>query len=327
MIMRFAESWTLFHNTYLVGWLIGVALSLVGVVAVARDQIFLGAAVSQASTLGIALAMFGAVKLAAFGFGWLESDFVLSAAAVVFSVGAAIFAGGGGDERGESHEAIAGWVFLLSASVSILIVSHSPHGLDEIHRLLSSSLIGATDADVIVFGVLTVLVALAIARLRRRLLLFATDAPMAAALGMHVRRWSLATAAALGLTIGLAIRSSGLLFTFGSLVLPPLIAKNLCRRMESMFVVAAAASLTAGVAGFMIANQGDYPPAQMTVAILAALLAGAWALRALQVRRDRQERGVTADAVAPATGKPARGPHSERGALTTPRRPAPRTRA
>ena len=57
MIQDFASSWHLFHNSYLAGWLIGLLLALIGVLVVARNQIFIGVAVSQASTLGIALTM------------------------------------------------------------------------------------------------------------------------------------------------------------------------------------------------------------------------------------------------------------------------------
>ncbi len=57
MIESFLASWDLFRDTYLVGWLLAVLLSLLGVFVVARDQVFLGAAVTQASTLGVALAL------------------------------------------------------------------------------------------------------------------------------------------------------------------------------------------------------------------------------------------------------------------------------
>ena len=58
--------------------------------------------------------------------------------------------------------------YFFSASGAILIVSHSPHGLDEIHRLLSSSIIGATQREVWTFGVLVVLTTLALATSHRR---------------------------------------------------------------------------------------------------------------------------------------------------------------
>ena len=45
MITTFLESWDLFYLTYLTGWAIAAGLGLAGIIVVARDQIFLGAAV------------------------------------------------------------------------------------------------------------------------------------------------------------------------------------------------------------------------------------------------------------------------------------------
>lgn len=168
---------------YLVGWSIALLLSLVGVLAVARDQIFIGAAMSQASTLGIALAMWIGAWIAPATLPWFHSDEFLSAMAVAFSLGAALITGGWAATDRESHEAITGWVFLGSASLSILIVSHSPHGLEEIHRLLASSIIGATRTDVWGFSALAGLTALFLAVTHRRTLLFLMDPAMAAAVG------------------------------------------------------------------------------------------------------------------------------------------------
>ena len=56
MIESFVASWDLFGSTYLVGLLIAGVLSVVGVWIVARDHIFLGAAVLF--ILGILAALF-----------------------------------------------------------------------------------------------------------------------------------------------------------------------------------------------------------------------------------------------------------------------------
>jgi ABC-type Mn2+/Zn2+ transport system permease subunit len=282
VIEEFLSSWPLFQNTYLVGLSIALLLSLVGVLAVARDQIFIGAAISQASTLGIALAMWIGVWAAPATLPWFRSDGFLSSMAVAFSVIAALITTRGGEELRESHEAITGWVFLVSASLSILIVSHSPHGLEEIHRLLASSIIGATRADVWGFGALAGLTALFLAATHRRILLFLMDPAMAAAVGMNIVRWAMLISALLGLTVGLSIRSSGMLYTFGCLVLPALIAKNICREVRPMFLVAPLVALMTGAIAFVLANHYDYPPAQMTVALLSLLLVMAWLFRRLR---------------------------------------------
>lgn len=221
MIESFLSSWPLFQNTYLGGWLIGLLLSLIGVLVVARDQIFIGAAVSQASTLGIALAMWAGSLGMAQGLPWLRSDGFLSSMAIASSMLAALITGRGGDATKESHEAITGWVFLGSASLSILVVSRSPHGLEEIHRLLSSSIIGATRADVWAFGTLAGLSALFLWATIRQTLLFTLDPAMAEAVGMRVTRWGALMSVWLGLAVGMSIRSSGMLYTFGCRAPPP----------------------------------------------------------------------------------------------------------
>lgn len=276
MIESFLASWDLFQQTYLAGWLIALLLSLVGVFVVARDQIFIGIAISQASTLGIAIGMGAGSWIDLHDVAWLSSDGFLSGMAVVFAILAALLTARRSEAGSESHEAITGWVFLLSASLSILLVAHSPHGLDEIQRLLSSSLIGATTRDVWTFAGLSGFTIVALGVAHRRLLLFAMDPPMAAAVGMRVSWWAAGVAIWLGLVIGLSMRVSGMLYTFGILVLPALVAKNLCREVRIIFLISPLIALSVGTIGFVLANHYDYPPAQMTVALLCGLLIVAW---------------------------------------------------
>jgi zinc transport system permease protein len=282
MIRTFLESWALFYQSYLAGWLISFLLSLIGVLVVARDQIFIGAAVSQASTFGIALAMWATAILHLDLFPWFQPDLFFSGMAVVFSVMAAFATGTAGETGKESHEAVTGWVFLISASLSILIVSHSPHGLEEIHRILSSSIIGATLADVLVFAALVLLSASFLVFLYPKILLFALDRTMAVAVGMKLGTWNAIISVWLGLAIGLSIRASGMLFTFGCLVLPPLIAKNLCRKVRSMFIVSPVAGVGIAILGFALANHYDYPPGQLTVALYCLGLMVAWIVRSFR---------------------------------------------
>jgi len=286
----FLASWGLFHNSYLVGWLVGVILALVGVVVVARDQVFLGAAVSQASTLGIALALCASSVFPLHSeegslwhsTSWLCCDSFQVTMAVAFSVLAALVTSRADRAKRESHEAITGWVFLISASLSVVVVAHSPHGLEEIRRIHSSSIIGATTADVGLFAVLLAVTVLLLVAAGRRLLLFVTDPSMAAAVGMRVERWATFESLWLGLVVGLSIRVSGMLFTFGSLVLPALVAKNVCREVRPMFFVAPVVALATNTLGFVLANRYDFPPAQMNVVLACLLLVAAWLFRGLR---------------------------------------------
>jgi ABC-type Mn2+/Zn2+ transport system permease subunit len=51
-----------------------------------------------------------------------------------------------------------------------------------------------------------------------------------------------------------------------------------------MFLVAPLVALSAGVVGFVLAHHYDFPPAQMTVALLGFALLLAWGVRWLRHR-------------------------------------------
>jgi ABC-type Mn2+/Zn2+ transport system permease subunit len=279
VIGAFLESWPLFHNTYLAGAAMAVGLAAIGVWVVARDQLFLGAAISQASTLGISLLLWLEWLGASAAAPWLGSRAAADACAVAASITTALATWRPPRPGGESAEARTAWIFLLAAAVPVLLLAHSPHGLEEVHRLMFSTLLGATAADVVVFGTVAVATAAAIAVLHRRLLLYAMDPEMAAAVGLRTALWGRAIAVWLGLAIGLSIRVSGLVFTFGCLVLPALAAKNLCREMRPVLWLAPLLALATSIAAFVVANAIDVPPAHATVTGLCGLVAASWLVR------------------------------------------------
>lgn len=287
MIQDFLASWSLFHNAYLSGWLIGLLLSLIGVLVVARDQIFIGAAVSQASMLGIAVGMALGSWATLDEQSWFRSDMFHAMMGGVFSVMAALLTTRGGKSAGqESHEAVTGWVFLLSVSFSILLMSHSPHGLEEVHRLLSSTIIGATSTDVWIFAIMTAATIVVLALCSQQALLVVMDPEMARAVGLRVGWWDAGMSIWLGIAIGFSIRVSGVVYAFACLVLPALVAKNLGREVRTMFFVSPAITLATGIVAFILANHYDYPPGQTATAGLCLLLLLAWAARSLGVSRS-----------------------------------------
>ena len=137
-----------------------------------HSEIFLGAAVSQASTLGTAVAIWiqgGAISHV------LGSEVVTFLLAVLASVATALLTSRASRPGHESAEAVTGWVFLVGSTIPVLLLASNPHGLEEVHRLLFSSILGASRADVFLFCGLLVATVVGIARLRDRIVLFAMD--------------------------------------------------------------------------------------------------------------------------------------------------------
>ncbi len=283
MIQSFVTSWPLFHDAYVAGWLIAMLLALLGVVVVTRDQIFLGAAVSQASVLGIALAVSAGGAAAASGCGWCDDDWTHTIVGGVFAVIGAMVTSTLALRR-ETHESLTGWVYLTSSCFAVLLLAHSPHGMDEINRLLASTIIGAGSADVGIFAALLVLAGVATLRWHAPLRLVLMDPEMARAVGVRVDVWNRVLAVALGAAVGLAIHVSGVVYSFGCLVLPALVAKNLSREVRAMLWLSPVVALVAAVAGFVVANDRDLPPGQAAIAILCVALVGAWSVRVWRSR-------------------------------------------
>lgn len=279
LLEAFLDSWPLFGTSYATGWLIAAVLGLCGVIVVAQRQVFLGIATAQASSLGIATAL------------WLAQSEVfvdhhdLHGPPLYFGVGFAIAASlltTRGGRPTESAESVGAWIFVVSSSLAVILLAHSPHGLEEVERLTFSTLIGADAHDLWKFGLLLALAAGAVAWQHPQFLLVTTDPATAEALGLRVRATTTALAIGVGLAIGMAMHSAGTLYTFGCLALPALAAKNLCRTMRGLFVLAPALAVACAVVGFVLANGYDYPPGQVAVAVQGALLLAAWLVRRLR---------------------------------------------
>lgn len=303
MIDAFLSSWDLFQHAYLAGWIAGVVLSLAGFLLVARNQVFLGAAVSEFSAFGLALVtVVGAwagrnagidehlfhyhpghdhSSGLPFPFNWMAHPAFSAVVAMGFAAAAACLTGLANFRR-ETREAASAGLFLFGAAATVLLLINTAHGTEQINHVMFSTLIGATAADVwILLGFLVVWAAGVLPR-RREFLLFVTDPASAAACGVPVRAWSFAAYAFVGLLTGFSMRAAGMLYTFGCLVLPVMAARGFAREGRTVLWLAPALSLAAGVSGFILANHHDLPPAQGVVLLLSL----AW-LTSLLFRRLR----------------------------------------
>jgi len=82
-----------------------------------------------------------------------------------------------------------------------------------------------------------------------------------------------------------SIHVAGVIYTFASLVLPALIAKNLSQEVRSMFFISPLVASTTGIFSCMLANYYDYPPDQMATAVLCFVLVVAWFVHYVRATR------------------------------------------
>lgn len=265
MLQEFMMSFPLFFETYLSALFMAIFLSMLGILVVNREQIFLTAAISQAATLGIAVDIIIG----------LQQPMIT---AVAFSIIAAVISGMQDKRGGSNREEFSAWVFLVSASLSVLLLANHPQGVKQIQSLIASSIIGSGMFEVIVFAIISLIVIITYFIVHDKLRLFIIDPIMAAAIGIPIVLWNWYISVFLGFSIGMAMCSSGMIFTFGCLVLPAQIAKTLCKRVSLMFIVSPLIAIISVASGLIIANYYNYPPGQMIISLMGGFLVLAWVI-------------------------------------------------
>lgn len=279
MIGKFIESWSIFSQGYLVSLLGAGVLGLAGVIAVARRQVFIAAAVSQASTLGYAVAtLFVAAGAQSMVDGYMR-DVVTIASAMMAAFITMFLGGGSQDGKRTDGDEMTAWVFIMSSACSVLLLTNSPNGLEMFRRIQTSTVIGSETSDVVTFAVLLVAGLIALAAYWRELVLLLSDPVMAAAVGMRVTAWNIVLALTVGLVVGMSVKSAGMLFTFGCMAFPAMIAKQWCGQIKSLFVVAPVVAVSSAFVGLWASYTWQSPPGLVIVAILGVVALLAYVVR------------------------------------------------
>ena len=269
----------LLRNSVYTSVLVGFACPLVGVFLVMRRLVFMGVALPQISSTGVAVALslplWLGFKLADHGsHSAHELAFVGS---ITFSL-AAILALAFMERRGRGQpEGRLGAAYVVAAALSILLLSKNPYGEIGWLDMMKGEVIAIHDADLALTAATLTLVLATLGLFHKELLLVSFDREMASILGKKVVFWDVLLYLLIGLTVSMAVLSVGPLIAFGFLLIPALTAHLHARTMRQF---TALASLVGGVAaflGFWIAYQWDLPVGPTDVVLLGVFYATAWA--------------------------------------------------
>lgn len=248
-----------------------------GVFIVLRRAVFVGAALAQVSSFGVAVALWlgGALGVA--------SGHQLPAwgqpLALVMTLGAAVAMAVQYRERSLPRETMIGVVYAAAAALAILVVAITPGGESEGMNLLFGNVLTISFAEVIGLAMLAGLVGLVHVFFFRKFLFSSFDPDMATALGLRARWWNVLLFLTIGVTISFAIRAAGALVIFNFLVLPAATGLILASRMRGVLAVSMLAGLVASVTGIAISYVWDWPTGPTIVAVSVAFGALAAAVK------------------------------------------------
>src|SRR5207245_727340 len=145
------------------------------------------------------------------------------------------------ERRGrETVEARIGVTYAIAAPLTILSLAVDPHGDAEMVNLLKGDILATTRTSLTLLAGVLGAVVLVLFACRKEFLLVSFDRDLAVVFGKWAGLWDGLLYLTIGVTISLGVMTAGPLVTFGFLVVPPLTARLLTRRMLSFSLVAAA---------------------------------------------------------------------------------------
>lgn len=268
----------LFRDALYGSLVLALGCSVLGVWVVLRRIVFVGAALAELSSAGIALAYW----LEGIGLGLGLATHPLAVSLLVTVAAALGFAGGLGRPM-VPPDAKIGVAYAVAGAVGILLIAKAAHG--EAHDLmLEGNILGITRRDTLVLAGVIVPVLLAHLLFYKEFLFTSFDRETSSTLGFRVGRWTVLLYATLGIVIAFAMQFAGVLLVFNFLVLPAVTGLLVARTMAGTFAVAVGSALLAALIGFTLSIPFDLPTGPTMVAVSGCFVLLAWIARHAQHR-------------------------------------------
>jgi ABC-type Mn2+/Zn2+ transport system permease subunit len=275
----------LLRNSVYASVLIGFACPIVGVFLVLRRLVFMGVALPQVSSLGVALALSLPVWLGARPAGPRGEHALAFAGSLVFSLGAILALAILERRRQGMNDGRLGTAYVVAAALSILVLSKNRFAEIGWLDMLKGEIVTISNFDLALTAAVLAASLLGLGLFHKELLLISFDRDMATTLRKNVRSWDVLLYLLIGLTVSVAVLSVGPLIAFGFLLIPALTAHLFARSMRQFVVFA---SLTGGgvaFVGFWIAYRWDLLTGPTDVVLLGLVYAAAWVLRRFSALR------------------------------------------
>jgi zinc/manganese transport system permease protein len=247
-------------------------LVYLGLHVVERGVIFVDLALAQVAALGVAVAVLVGSEPAHSFFPWVM--------ALLFTlIGATVFAWTRFRDGRVPQEAFIGIVYIVAAAGSVLVLSKTPAGDDEIKNLLVGNILLVGRGTVLGTFVLYLGLGLFHFVFRRRFLEISFDLQAAAGRGVRLRLWDFLFYASFGLAVTSFVQMAGVYLAFSYLIVPAVCAALLVRGVAARLVVGWGVALAAGLCGLILSTEWtsmDLPTGPTIVCVfgVALLLSG-----------------------------------------------------
>jgi zinc transport system permease protein len=256
----FFESAFLWRDPMAVAIIAAALCAFVGVYIVLKRIVFVSAALSQMSGVGVATAFYLASVT---GHDPHRAPLYLNPLwyAIGFAaIGAALFSLNLGHRR-LAGETVVGLGYLIAAA-SVIVVLNSPRVTQEAHEvndLLYGNAVAVPPEQLWIMSGTALFIGLLHAVFGKEFVLTSFDAEMARTLGLPTRAWNLLLFLTFAVVISVSTRAIGALPVFAFMVIPPAVGLLLATRLWTVFATSVGVAVASAALGYYASFRWSLP--------------------------------------------------------------------
>ncbi len=275
--MTFWEALPILRNGILACMVAAILSSYLGVYVILRRIVFVSAALSQISSLGIALSFLISNRLAGSGgfsgHGESESFFTFQGGmSLIFACIAAGLIALQLQERRLTRESILGILYTVPAGLVLLILDRTAKDAHEIENVLFGNAVFVSTSQLLFLILISLVVLFLHGLFYKQFIFTAFDADTARAAGLKTRRFNQLLFLTLAVAISISISSIGALPVFAFMILPSASALLITHRLRTAFAVAVVFGFGSALVGFYLSFLFSLPTGPTMLAIAALCL-------------------------------------------------------
>lgn len=267
------EPWLILLPALVMSALMILSHTYLGLHVLARGIIFVDLALAQVAALGVSVAFL--VGEQAHGMNAQLYAFVATLSA------AFAFAGLRRIPGKTTREVIIGIVYVVATALSIVILSRSSQGMEELKSLFNGNILWVSWQEIIVVGAVTATLGLLHLIYRKRFYALSFTAEDTRPPGFL---WEFLFFASFAIVITLAVNVAGVLLVFAFLIIPAFSASLITGALLTRLLLGWCLGLLGAVGGLWLSFNADLPVGATMVSVLGLLPLLALCLRLFQQR-------------------------------------------
>ena len=233
-----------------------------GIHVISRKVIFVDLALAQIAALG-------ATYATTLGYDPFGDSLKVSLFSLAFTfVGAGAFAIARMRKEKVPQEAFIGIIYAAATAASILILSKSATGGEELKHMLVGELLLVQPKSVLNMALLYASIGVFHIIFRKKFLAISMDPEAAEAAGINVRFWDVLFYMSFGVVITKSVAVVGVLLVFSYLVVPAVVAQMWSSSISGRLFLGWGVAILASTAGIVWSFYSDYPTGPAVVVML-----------------------------------------------------------